>query len=113
MSRLSTLSVAETRTLLTKYFEKVIDLREDDRKRAVECSTLEVINKWIYFHIIQIINVFFFGKKGYAFSLSSFFKNRLMLVFKGFSREENTEYTKKVKHVMNNALTAHAQLSYV
>ena len=42
MSRLGSLTAPETRTLLTKYFEKVIDLREDERKKSLECSTLEV-----------------------------------------------------------------------
>ena len=44
LSRLSSLTPFEMRTLLTKYFEKVIDLREGEKKKEFECSSLEVKN---------------------------------------------------------------------
>lgn len=42
LSRLGSLSPFELRTLLTKYFEKVIDLREGEKKKDLQCSSLEV-----------------------------------------------------------------------
>eukprot|EP00057_Strongylocentrotus_purpuratus_P017111 XP_011671585.1 PREDICTED: kinesin-like protein KIF27 [Strongylocentrotus purpuratus] len=42
MSRLNSLAPLETKSLLAKYFEKVIDLREGDRRKELEISELEV-----------------------------------------------------------------------
>lgn len=42
MHRLNSLTTGETRTLLHRYFEKVIDLKESDRKKDILCSELQV-----------------------------------------------------------------------
>ena len=42
MSKLQSLSAADTRVLLSKYFDKVIALRESERKKELTCSELEV-----------------------------------------------------------------------
>nr|XP_054757524.1 kinesin-like protein kif7 [Lytechinus pictus] len=42
MSRLNSLAPNETKSLLAKYFEKVIDLREGDRRKELEISELEM-----------------------------------------------------------------------
>ncbi|XP_061178029.1 kinesin-like protein KIF27 isoform X2 [Saccostrea echinata] len=42
MNRLKALSAVETKTLLSKYFEKVVNLREKERKTDVQCSEMEV-----------------------------------------------------------------------
>eukprot|EP00105_Crassostrea_gigas_P031496 XP_011454206.1 PREDICTED: kinesin-like protein KIF27 isoform X3 [Crassostrea gigas] len=41
-NRLNALSAVETKTLLSKYFEKVINLREQERKTELQCSEMEV-----------------------------------------------------------------------
>jgi len=43
MSKLKMLSPGETKALLARYFEKVIDLRETERKKDLTCSELEVV----------------------------------------------------------------------
>ncbi|XP_071484846.1 kinesin-like protein KIF27 [Diadema antillarum] len=42
VSRLNSLAPTETRSLLARYFEKVVDLREADRRKELELSELEV-----------------------------------------------------------------------
>ena len=42
MSKLNSLSAAETRVLLSRYFDKVISLRELERKKDLMNSELEV-----------------------------------------------------------------------
>ncbi len=42
MHKLNSLTAVETRSLLHRYFEKVIDLKENDRKKDIVCSELEV-----------------------------------------------------------------------
>ncbi|XP_076451061.1 kinesin-like protein KIF27 [Babylonia areolata] len=42
MNRLSSLTAAETRSMLSRYFDKVIDLREAERKLKLQCSEMEV-----------------------------------------------------------------------
>lgn len=42
MNRLNALSAVETKTLLSRYFEKVINLREKERKTELQCSEMEV-----------------------------------------------------------------------
>lgn len=42
LTRLMSLSHAETRSLLCKYFQKVIDLREGSKKMEVQFAELEV-----------------------------------------------------------------------
>ncbi|XP_048780280.1 kinesin-like protein KIF27 isoform X2 [Ostrea edulis] len=42
MNRLNALSAVETKTLLSKYFDKVINLREKERKTDLQCSEMEV-----------------------------------------------------------------------
>ncbi|XP_078332438.1 kinesin-like protein KIF27 isoform X4 [Crassostrea virginica] len=42
MNRLNALSSVETKTLLSRYFEKVINLREKERKTELQCSEMEV-----------------------------------------------------------------------
>lgn len=42
ISRMNSLAPSETRSLLAKYFEKVIDLREADRRKELEINELEV-----------------------------------------------------------------------
>ena len=42
VSRLATLTTMETKALLAKYFEKVIDLRDAERKKDLHNSELEV-----------------------------------------------------------------------
>ena len=40
--RFNSLSTEDARTLLTRYFEKVIDLREGDKRKDLEISELQV-----------------------------------------------------------------------
>lgn len=42
MSRLHSLSNEDTRGLLVKYFDKVISLKEDERKTMVDLSQMQV-----------------------------------------------------------------------
>ena len=42
MHKLNSLTVGETKALLHRYFGKVIDLKENDRKKDLLCSELEV-----------------------------------------------------------------------
>ncbi|XP_041366340.1 kinesin-like protein KIF27 [Gigantopelta aegis] len=42
MNRLNSLSLTETKTLLSKYFDKVINLREGERRVNLQCSEMEV-----------------------------------------------------------------------
>ena len=42
MNRLNALSAVETKTLLSKCFDKVINLREKERKTDLQCSEMEV-----------------------------------------------------------------------
>ena len=51
MAKLKSLSAVETRTLLSRYFEKVVELRDSDRKKNLHCSELKVrpiikLTKW-------------------------------------------------------------------
>ena len=48
--KLNSLTIGETRTLLQRYFEKVIDLKESMRKKDVACSELQVR------HLLPILN---------------------------------------------------------
>ena len=41
LNRLSSLTTAETRSMLSRYFEKVINLREMERKLKLRCSEME------------------------------------------------------------------------
>ena len=41
LNRLSSLTTAETRSMLSRYFEKVINLRETERKLKLRCSEME------------------------------------------------------------------------
>lgn len=47
-NRLNALSAVETKTLLSKYFEKVINLREQERKTELQCSEMEVCEILFY-----------------------------------------------------------------
>ena len=42
MNRLNSLSAVETKTLLSKYFDKVIILKTKERKTNLHCSEMEV-----------------------------------------------------------------------
>ena len=42
LSRLKSMSADESRSLLTRYFQKVVDLRDEQRKMHQHCSQLEV-----------------------------------------------------------------------
>ncbi|XP_046330087.2 kinesin-like protein KIF27 isoform X1 [Haliotis rufescens] len=42
MNRLKSLTTVETKSLLSKYFEKVVSLREEERKLVLQCDELEV-----------------------------------------------------------------------
>ena len=42
MNRLNSLSAQDTKGLLTKYFEKVVSLREQERKLNLHSSSMEV-----------------------------------------------------------------------
>ena len=42
VNRLSNLAPGEAASLLSKYFEKVVDLRGNEKKLELECSDLEV-----------------------------------------------------------------------
>ena len=42
MHKLNALTVGETKALLHRYFGKVVDLKENDRKKDLLCSELEV-----------------------------------------------------------------------
>ncbi|XP_067655399.1 kinesin-like protein KIF27 [Haliotis asinina] len=42
MNRLKSLTTVETKSLLSKYFEKVVSLREEERKLTLQCDELEV-----------------------------------------------------------------------
>ena len=64
MHKLNSLTVGETKALLHRYFGKVIDLKENDRKKDLLCSELEVpqlsVKKYIRF-VITSITGFQFG----------------------------------------------------
>ena len=49
MNRLNALSAVETKTLLSRYFEKVINLREKERKTELQCSEMEVSDSFLIF----------------------------------------------------------------
>ena len=49
MNRLNALSAVETKTLLSRYFEKVINLREKERKTELQCSEMEVSDLFLIF----------------------------------------------------------------
>ena len=64
MSRLTTLSASELRTLLAKYFDRVVDLREQQRLKDHEKSELEVrkgeIIEWLS-KVEAVVMIFYLG----------------------------------------------------
>lgn len=60
------MSAVETKTLLSKYFEKVINLREQERKTELQCSEMEVCEMLSIMGLINIQNaiVLFFYLRG-------------------------------------------------
>ena len=42
INRLNSLTTQDTKSLLTKYFDKVVNLREHERKMSLQSSELEV-----------------------------------------------------------------------
>ena len=61
MHKLNSLTVSETKALLHRYFGKAIDLKENDRKKDLLCSELEVpqlsVKKYIQFAIASITDL--------------------------------------------------------
>ena len=66
--------MVEVRTLLTKYFDKVIDLREEDRKNQLQCSELEVL----HIHSVRLI-VFDFPCFSMSFVANDSYLNLLIV----------------------------------
>lgn len=52
LTRLMSLTHAETRSLLCKYFQKVIDLREGSKKMEIQFGELEVVLLVLFLHLI-------------------------------------------------------------
>ena len=73
MHKLNSLTVGETKALLHRYFGKVIDLKENDRKKDLLCSELEVPQLSVKTCIRFVIATFTSTCYGFSVQLTCFF----------------------------------------
>ena len=72
MNKLSNLSPGEATSLLSKYFEKVVELRGNEKKLELRCSDLEVrVDLFFFFCLLCTSMYFFYNKENDIFAVYS------------------------------------------